>query len=392
MRVPTWPPAVALVMASAALVAGCGSSTTPSASGPAAEAPPGGAPFLATSLATAAGTWALAVMGGSAASRNDFWQLFVRPAGSTQWKLVTPPGSADNGGLVLADAGGQSLITGFRPSQYLTYTPLITTRDGGQAWSTAGPLDAAVANVPDALAVAPNTGQLLALLTTGAAKLATAPGYTRWTVLTTQRAMAATPPGRRCGLRGLTAAAFTPSGMPLLGGTCSRLGTVGLFADRNGTWQSVGPPLPVTLARQAIAVVRLTRTANRTTALLRVGNGRAASLLAAWSADNGGHWALSPTLPLNGAKLASASFGPAGGAAIVLGGNRAHAIIGPGSAWRTLPVLPSGTATLALGSGGTFDALAVHRNRLTVWQLSPHTSAWHAGQATYVPIQYGSSG
>jgi hypothetical protein len=391
MRQPAWSLAVALVMASATLVTGCGS-TAPSTGGPPGEAPPGGAPALATSLTTGAGTWAIAVMGGSVASHNNFWQLFVRPADSTQWKLVTPPGVPDNGGLVVADAGGQSLITGFRPSQYLTYTPLTATRNGGQAWSTPGPLDAAVANVPDALAVAPNSGQLLALLTSGAAKLAAAPGYTRWSVLTTQRAIAATPPGRRCGLRGLTAAAFTPSGMPLLGGTCSRLGTAGIFADRNGTWRSVGPHLPATLARQAINVVRLTRVANRITALLKAGNGPAASLLAAWSADNGSHWALSPPLPLNSAKLSSASFGPAGGAAIVLSGNRAQAIMGPGAAWRLLPALPSGTATLALGSDGGFDALAVHGSRLTVWQLSSRATTWRTSQAMFVPIQYGSSG
>ena len=58
-------------------------------------------------------------MGGSAAAHNNFWQLFARPAGSTRWKLATPPGIADNGGLVVADAGGRSLITAFRPSQYL---------------------------------------------------------------------------------------------------------------------------------------------------------------------------------------------------------------------------------------------------------------------------------
>ncbi len=55
-------------------------------------------------------------MGGSAASHNNFWQLFVRPAGSAEWKLVTPPGVADNGGLVTADVGAQSLITGI-PAQ-----------------------------------------------------------------------------------------------------------------------------------------------------------------------------------------------------------------------------------------------------------------------------------
>lgn len=124
-------PAAALALAVAALLAGCGS-PAPAAPGPAAEAPPGGAPFLATSTVTAAGTWAVAVMGGPVAEENNFWQLFARPAGTSRWKLVTPPGTADNGGLVLAGAGG-SLITGFRPSQYLTYTPLTITRNAGRS-------------------------------------------------------------------------------------------------------------------------------------------------------------------------------------------------------------------------------------------------------------------
>ncbi len=76
---------VALV--SAALMAGCGS-TAPAGRAPAPEAPPAGAPFLATSLATAAGTWAVAVMGGSVATHDNFWQLFARPAGSPSWKLA----------------------------------------------------------------------------------------------------------------------------------------------------------------------------------------------------------------------------------------------------------------------------------------------------------------
>ena len=84
---------------------------------------------LNTAVVTAAGTWAVAVMGGSAAQHNNFWQLLIRPAGSTRWKLVTPPGTADNGGLVLAGAG-QALIAAFRPSQYLTYTPLTESSSG----------------------------------------------------------------------------------------------------------------------------------------------------------------------------------------------------------------------------------------------------------------------
>lgn len=46
----------------------------------------------------------------------------------------------------------------FRASQYLTFTPLTLTRNAGQAWSSTGPFDGALANVPDALAAAPATG------------------------------------------------------------------------------------------------------------------------------------------------------------------------------------------------------------------------------------------
>jgi hypothetical protein len=383
-------PAAALALAAVALLAGCGSAA-PAASGPAPEAPPGGAPFLATSMVTAAGTWAVVVMGGSVATNDNFWQLFARPAGSSTWKLVTPPGTPDNGGLVLADGGAQSLITGFRPSQYLTYTPLIVTRDGGQAWSSAGPLDAALANVPDALAAVPGSGTLLALTADGTAELA-APGYTSWTTLATQRSLAATPAGRRCGLQDLTAAAFAPPGTPLLGGTCGRPGTTGIFAGTGGTWHAAGPALPAALASQPVRVLRLTSTANGIVALLAAGTGPAASLLAAWSSDRGSHWVLSPPLRLNGAALSSASFGPGDTAAIVLNGSRGEAVAGPGVPWRALPALPPGTAALAAGPASGFDALAVDRTKMTVWQLAPGSAAWAKAQVINVPIQFGSSG
>ena len=381
-------PAAALALAAAALAAGC-SSTGPAAPRPAAEAPPGGAPFLATSLVTGAGTWAVVVMGGSVASLDNFWQLFARPAGSSRWQLVTPPGTPDNGGLVLADADGP-LITAFRPSQYLTYTPLTLTRDAGRAWSSAGPLDAALADVPDALAAAPGSGTLLALTTDGTAEQA-APSYASWTGLVSRQALAATPAGRSCGLRSLTAAAFTPAGIPVLAGTCTRPGTVGIFTAGNGTWQAAGPALPAALAGQAVTVSRLTRTAQGMTALLQAGTGPGASVLAAWS-TGGGHWTVSPPLPLHGDALTSASFGPDGTAAIITSANGGQIISSTGSSWRPLPPLPPGTATLAPGPGGSADALAVHGGTLTVWQLAPGGSTWAKIQVINVPIQYGSSG
>jgi hypothetical protein len=382
--------ATGLAVAATVLAAGCGS-----ASG-AGHSPDGGtaprnAALLATSLTTAAGTWAVAVMGGPSASHNNFWQLFVRPAGASRWKLVTPPGVADNGGLVAADAGGRLLITAFRPSQYLTFTPLALTRDGGQAWAVAGPLDARLASSPDALAAAPGTGRLLALLASGTAKIALA-GYTRWATLTTRRVLAATPAGRRCGLDGLTGAAFTPAGTPLLAGSCSRPGTAAIFASRGGAWQATGPALPAVLARQPITVIRLTRTLTGMAALLEAGTGPAARLIAAWSADSGGHWTLSSPVRLPGGWLRSASFGPSGAAALILDGTHAESITGPGGSWQPLPALPAGTATLTPGPAGGLDALAVRRTRLTVWQLRDGSATWHATQVMKVPIQFGSSG
>ena len=329
-------------------------------------------------------------MGGSVASENNFWQLFTRPAGSSTWNLVTPPGTPDNGGLVLADGGTQSLITGFRPSQGLTYTPLTITRDDGQAWSSAGPLDAALADVPDSLAAAPGSGNLLALLTDGTAEQA-APGYTSWTTLATQRTLAASSPGRRCGLQNLTAATLTPTGTPLLGGTCSHPGTTGIFARTGRTWRAAGPALPAAVSGQHVQVLRLTSTPGGTIALLTAGTGSAASLLGAWSSDGGSHWILSPPLRLTGAAPSSASFGPGGTAAIISTAGRAEIITGAGSSWRPLPPLPPGTATLAPGPGGAADALAVHRGTLTVWHLTPGGTAWAKAQVINVPIQYGSS-
>jgi len=377
--------AAAVLLPAVTLAAGCAGA--PATSAPATQAAPP-SPSLNTSLDTAAGTWAAVAMGGSAAQDNNFWQLFIRPAGSTRWKLVTPPGTADNGGLVLA-SGGQALVTGFRPSQDLTYSPLIQTSDGGQAWSSLNPLDAPLASAPDALAVKPGSGEMLALLDGGPAEEA-APGSTTWTTLASQQALAGTPAGRGCGLQSLTAAAFTPSGIPVLAGTCTRPGIAGIFAAGNGTWQAAGPAIPAALIRQDITVSRLIRTAQGMTALLQAGTGPGASLLAAWSAD-GGHWTLSPPLPLHDGALTSASFGPGATAAIITSSNRGQITTGAGSAWLPLPPLPPGTATLAPGPGGAADALAARGGTLTVWRHLPGGTAWVKIQVINVPIPYGSS-
>jgi photosystem II stability/assembly factor-like uncharacterized protein len=379
-----WRAAAALAVA--ILAAGCGSVSSRTEAGN-SSAP---VPLSLTTAVTGPGaTWAAVPMG-AASGANLFWQLFMLPASGSRWSLQTPPDIATNGALILAGQDGQGLITGERPSLDLTFSAITTTRDGGRDWATLPPTSG-VANVPDALAAAPD-GHLIALGENHEVTVTGSAG-TGWTTLTTEQALAATPAGRSCALTGLTAAAYTPAGSPLLAGTCGHAGTAGVFAYTSGTWHPIGPTLPASLAGQHVQVLRLSRTGSSDVALLAVGAGTPASLLAAWTSDGGQHWSLSPGFKLGGSHPVSVSFGSGGATAVVLNGNRGEILAGPGASWRTLPALPAGrTITLALPAAGTTDALAASGSTLTAWQLTGGSAKWARTQVIKVPIQYGSSG
>ena len=363
-----------------ALAAGCGSQAAPVAlpSITVRTAP------LATSLVTAQGTWAAAVMGGPTGSENGFWQLFVRPTGASNWSLVTPPGVASNGGLVAAGAaGGTSLLVGVRPSQNLAFSPLAVSGDTGKSWAP-GLLDADLADVPDAMAVGAS-GRALALLHDGSieqAPTAAAATAGQWSQLTTLAALAASAPGRSCGLAALNAVSFGQNDIPMAAGSCARRGVAGVFADNGGTWQAAGPTLPAGFGGDQVQVLGLARASGGDAALLLAGTG----LLAAWR--DGTRWTMSAPVAAPAGVKAS-GFGPGGSVWVLLGGGRAETIAGSGAAWRTLPPAPTGTAVLAPGAGAGYDALAVSGSRVTVWRLAG--AAWTKAQVIGVPIEYGSS-
>lgn len=330
---------LALLVVAVAL-AGCGTSV-------AAQPPAASSRTVTVPLTTAGADWAVVVMGGSAASENNFWQLFARTSG--RWSLVTPPGVADNGGLVVVGAG-TSLLAGIRPSQGLEFSPLATSSDHGAHW-TAGLLDAALADVPDALAV--SGARKLALLNDHTTEQ-TSPDGTRWSILPV-------PP---CAPSAVT---FTPSGAPLVAGDC------GVFRYSGGAWRSAGPPV-------SGRVLRLTATSTGNAALLLSGG----DLYAAWTSDGGARWSVSAPLALDGAALSSATFGASVG--VLLSDRRAFTV-GSGAAWVALPAVPAGTAVLAVDP---IQALAVTGgSRLSVWQLT--SGAWTRTQSITVPIGYGSS-
>jgi hypothetical protein len=347
-------------------------------------APPG----LATTVTTTGPAWAVVVMGGSAAQYNNFWQIFTRPTGSTSWRLATPPGVASNGGFVIADNGAKSLTAGFRPSQDLAFTPLAATTDDGSAWTSAV-LDASLANVADALA-ATGDGGLLALLGNGTVQTS-ANGGANWSTLTTLRSLSDSAGGRQCGLRELTGTAFTAGDTALIAGDCTRSGVTGILAEDDHAWHLAGPPVPEPLTHEDISVLSLASTPGGVAALLAAGAGDSATLIGAWSPGTSNHWVTSTALPLHGAAVTSASFGSGGQIATVLTGGRGEMLADAGASWQALPALPSGTATLALGSHGAVQALAVHTVALTVWQLTRDQASWQSEQVIKVPILFGSS-
>jgi hypothetical protein len=390
--------AALLAAATAAGLASCGSAH-------AGQATPS-APPVRLSLATSAGypdgSWAVLVMGGSATQHNNFWQVFVRPGQAGAWKLATPLGAASNGGITVAAEGGPALAAAIRPSQDLSFSPLVNSSDNGTKWAQAGLLDAPLAADPDALAAAPDGG-LIALTRTGAVELRAHPGAA-WTRLASEHTVAAAA-GRGCLAAQLTSVAYSPSGAPLVAGECTRGGRAGIFRLAGGRWTQSGPALPAALARLDVGVLQMARVGRTVAALLAVGRGRAARLLGAWSNQAGTSWTLSqpyqagPARPLSAAFGGSASGSSGGGSlGVLLSGGRAVSVSGPGAAWRVLPALPAsassapaGGTTLAAAPGG-FEALTARGGQLSVWVLSSGASAWDRSQVINVAIPYGSSG
>jgi hypothetical protein len=290
---------------------------------------------------------------------------------------------------VLAAQDARTLVTGIRPSLDLAFSPVTATSNGGASWSTTPP-NPGLANVPDALAAAPS-GELIAVGQDRQVQTASAGGG-NWTALTSQQALATAIPARGCAPGSLTAAAFTPSGQPLVAGTCGHAGVAGIFGYAGGTWHPAGPALPAALAGQRVQVIRLTRTTAGDVALLEAGTTGSVRLLAAWTGDGGQHWKLSPVASLGASYVVSASFGPGGAVAVALGDGRGLTIASPGTTWQPLASLPAGRAVvLALPASGGTDALAADGSTLTAWRLTGSPGRWVKAQSVKVPIQYGSS-
>ncbi len=375
-----------------AALAGC-------SGGAGAGAPAGAvAPSLPTPLATSVqasdGSWATVAMGHLDQPANTFWQLLFRPAGTARWSdRVEATATATNGGLVLA-SGGRSLTVAVRPSADLTYTPLISTSGSAASWSN-GLISAGLAARPDALALGPG-GRALALVDArgGPQVLATAGDLSAWQLTLRESALATTGPGRSCGLGTLSAVGYRGT-TALVGGSCSRPGAVGVFAQSDQGWSLAGPVLPRGLSHDPVEVLALGSTRTGAYCLLAATNGSGTDLVGAWSGRNGA-WSTSPPFVVaDGEDVTSFGLAERSRVFVLLDGpsGRERLIVASASryAWQELPGPPAGTATVAFGPSGQADALVPDGTQLRIWALPPGLATWAKSQLVHVAIQYGSS-
>lgn len=364
------------------------SAGTTNAAGQGATSDPG---RLATSLQTAAGTWASVPMGHLGTRLGTFWQLLYRPRGGRRWTdVVSALGVATNGGLVIAGSGPDGLLAAVGPSNLLRFSPVAATTGDGRSWSVRAPLAGAVSALADA-----GTGALALSDAAGGGRLLATSGPTkRWHPLATAGSLARSVGGRSCQPVALTVVAYDPSGTPLVGAACRRPGVVGILADEGGTWRSVGPSLAAGQWAEGVSVLRLQAAGGTLVALLELRGPLGSGLVAARSGPHGA-WRLSaPTRLGAGDRVVSA--GPAGpeGQFVLLrtpAGAERLLVSGPRLSWSSLPRPPPTTATVAFGPSGAADVLAVSGSVMTNWALQPAGTRWRRAGALHVGILYGSS-
>ncbi len=310
---------------------------------------------------------------------------------------MTPPGVADNGGLVAAAGTGKSLTVGFRPSQYLTFSPLAATTTAGSSWTgLTAELPGGFAAVPDALAIQPN-GNLVGLTATGGGTLYTSTSEAaNWSALTSRQKLAAGTAASACGVTALTAVTFTSSGTTLAGAACGHPGTAGVFASSSGgTWQAAGPAVPAGLRGARVRVIRLTTTASGTSTLFTATEGGRTSVLAGWTHGHAANWSLSSPLAVGSGRVLTSGPGTGTEMYVLLHtatGTRLEVTAGPGQPWQELAGPPSGTAAVVLGPGLQVQALTTAGSKFTDWTSAPGAQSWTRGKTVTVSVPSGSSG
>jgi hypothetical protein len=364
------------------------------AAGPAQAVP--GAPVV-SAVSTSTDSWVTLPMGDLSDPNNTFWELFHTVPGASHWSLATPPGVADNGGLIESASAGTAVV-GVLPSQLLRFSPLAQSADGGTSWVPVF-LPGALVSAPDALAYESGSPGGAIALVSGDRALRGAIGLSSWSPLVSAATLSRASP--ECGVVGLDGATLLAGGAPLIATGCQRGGQIGLFTQTATTWHSAGFTLGGSLRGAATTVLRVQSTSAATTVLALVSRGRQRALVALWQSGAAPWSATGPLALASGTSVRSTAVNAAGDISVLLGGGTGGtgwaAEVTPAGTWRRLPPLPARTAALALPAGALassqpdIEAFTVDGESLGVYALAPPGETWAKVQSSQVPLAYGSS-
>ncbi|MGH9028924.1 MAG: hypothetical protein ACRDV4_04845, partial [Acidimicrobiales bacterium] len=317
-----------------------------------------------------------------------------KPVGSGTWSDdVEATAVATNGGLVLSSSGS-ALVVGVRPSNLLRFSPLVSTQNG-RSWSS-GLLPEGLADRPGALA-SNSSGGHLALVEDGNRNevLSTDGGLSSWRSLVTERQLASSQAGLRCGVEEVSAVGYLAQD-PLVGTSCSRAGVAGLFVEGSGGWRLAGPRLSSPAGSKRTEVLSIEDGSGGPAVLLGLARGSRTSVVEA-TRGAAGTWTISQPVAVAPARRL-VSFGPVTGAGFFVtlaeaSGTESVDVVGAGgdSVWERLPQLPAHTSTVSFAPTGDVEAFVAHGSKLEVWDLDRTSHAWMPAQTLTVQIVYGSS-
>jgi hypothetical protein len=413
--------ATATLLLVSIVLAACGPSTS-SLPGKPRDAIPSDVAPLASSFATSTASWVDLPMGTS--GLNRFWELFSRSSGTGTWALVTPPGVADNGGLVVASTPEvPGVVAGFIPSQYLSSSPLESSADAGRNWEHPAMLAGGLVPGPSSLSLI-TAGSVLGVATgrapgsslgtvNGVAALTTAHGGqvvagpltgATWRGISDLADVKASAAGERCRPSRLTGISSTQTGTLLLAATCARAGVIGVLRLSGSTWQLASPAVPATGTGHRLDVLRLARVPGGTAALVSWQTSRSRKLMVAWSEAGGSGW--SQTAPLGvpaGSVVDAIGLGPSGTFEVLLtrSANKRRSDISLEVAteatgalrgtWTDLPPPPPGSVAVAGTSRGGALAFTASGTSVEVFALPDGESRWRLSTHMHVKLPYTSS-
>ena len=324
----------------------------------------------------------------------------VRPGRRTRrtWKLVTPPGVADNGGLVASADGASSLTVAVRPSQNLAFSPLAATANGGASWSDRRADQRGRGRLPRRARRLRRQARRAARAT-GPSTPAPTPGRPGRRS-PSQAPSPPPPPPRDAAARSESPrVSFGPTGTDVLaGGTCGTSGTTAMFSYSAGHGVAAGEPAGVRASScGSTDASALVLGKSGLTALWR--RRLAPAYRAAAACDlrppprrcrspapspRPARWPRRPRTPRPGHGCSFPADAPRRSA----GRPPRAARCGGGGCCRRCPRTPR---SLASGPDGAVDALAVSGGDADSVAARHRGDVWSKSRRSAVPLQYGSS-